>query len=92
MIGMGTASSPPAGPEATKAAIVEAIKAGYRHFDTASIYRTEQPLGEAIAESLLLGLIKSRDELYITSKLWCTSAEKDLVIPAIKTSLGYFIC
>ncbi|XVF02972.1 hypothetical protein REPUB_Repub04eG0220300 [Reevesia pubescens] len=87
VIGMGTSSFPPAGHEATKAAIIEAIKAGYRHFDTAFVYRTEQPLGEAIAEALRLGLIKSRDELYISSKLWCSSAEKDHIIPAIKTSL-----
>ena len=87
VIGMGTSSFPPAGPEATKAAIIEAIKAGYRHFDTAFMYKTEQPLGEAIAEALRLGLIKSRDELYISSKLWCSSAEKDLIVPAIKMSL-----
>lgn len=92
VIGMGTSSSPPAGPEATKAAIMEAIKAGYRHFDTASLYNSEQPLGEAIAEALHLGLIKSRDELYISSKLWCTSANKDLVVPAIRTSLRYNLC
>ncbi|XVF43479.1 hypothetical protein PTKIN_Ptkin02bG0043300 [Pterospermum kingtungense] len=86
VIGMGTSSSPLV-PEAIKAAIIEAIKAGYRHFDTASLYGTEQPLGEAIAEALRLGLISSRDELYISSKLWCTSGEKDLVLPAIQMSL-----
>ncbi|XP_022734249.1 D-galacturonate reductase-like [Durio zibethinus] len=87
VIGMGTSSSPPVAPETTKAAIIEAIKAGYRHFDTAFAYRTEQPLGEAIAEALHLGLIKSRDELFITSKLWSSFAEKDLILPAIKMSL-----
>ncbi|XVE74577.1 hypothetical protein DITRI_Ditri12bG0028400 [Diplodiscus trichospermus] len=87
VIGMGTVSSPPIAPEATKAAIIEAIKAGYRHFDTAFAYQTEQPLGEAIAEALHLGLIKTRDELFITSKLWSSFAEKDLVVPAIKMSL-----
>ncbi|XWS34383.1 hypothetical protein CRYUN_Cryun21dG0034300 [Craigia yunnanensis] len=87
VIGMGTSSYPPVGPETTKAAIIEAIKAGYRHFDTALVYRTEQPLGEAVTEALRLGLIKSRDELYISSKLWCSSTEKDLIVPAIKMSL-----
>ncbi|XP_021300545.1 D-galacturonate reductase-like [Herrania umbratica] len=87
VIGMGTSSSPPVAPETTKAAIIEAIKAGYRHFDTAFAYRTEQPLGEAIAEALRLGLIKSRDELFITSKLWSSFAEKDLIVPSIRMSL-----
>ncbi|XWS34385.1 hypothetical protein CRYUN_Cryun21dG0034500 [Craigia yunnanensis] len=86
-IGMGTAAYPPADAKTIKSAILESIKAGYRHFDTAFIYGSEQPLGEAIAEALSTGLIKSRDELFITSKLWCTFAEQDLVIPGIKMSL-----
>ncbi|KAL1113007.1 hypothetical protein V6Z11_D02G162800 [Gossypium hirsutum] len=87
VIGMGTASYPPVDAGTLKSAIVEAIRAGYRHFDTAFIYGSEQPLGAAIAEALNIGLIKSRNELFITSKLWCTYAEPDLVIPAIKMSL-----
>ncbi|KAG2707627.1 hypothetical protein I3843_05G143800 [Carya illinoinensis] len=87
VMGMGTSSYPPADPETAKAAIIEAIKAGYRHFDTAFVYGSEQPLGEAIAEALRLGLVKSRDELFITTKLWAASAERDLVVPAIKMSL-----
>ncbi|KAI3516862.1 hypothetical protein L1887_15969 [Cichorium endivia] len=67
--------------------IIEAIKLGYRHFDTAAIYGTEKPLGEAIREALRLGLIKSRSELFITTKLWCTSADRHLVLPAINHSL-----
>ncbi|PPS18462.1 hypothetical protein GOBAR_AA02120 [Gossypium barbadense] len=77
-IGMGTASYPPVDAGTLKSAIVEAISAGYRHFDTAFIYGSEQPIGAAIAEALNIGLIKSRNELFITSKLWCTYAEPDL--------------
>ena len=87
LIGMGTASYPPADAQTVKSAVLEAIKAGYRHFDTAFAYGSEQPLGEAIAEAFNVGLIKSRDELFITSKLWCSFADKDLVIPAIQMSL-----
>ncbi|KZV31386.1 NAD(P)-linked oxidoreductase superfamily protein [Dorcoceras hygrometricum] len=70
VLSMGTASYPPAGLEATKAAVLEAIKVGYRHFDTAFAYGSEKPVGEAIAEALRLGLIQSRDELFVTTKLW----------------------
>ncbi|KAM5558283.1 D-galacturonate reductase [Rosa sericea] len=87
IIGMGTSSYPRADPETAKAAILEAIRAGYRHFDTAFAYGSEQDLGEAIAEALRLGLINSRDELFITTKLWASFAEKDLVLPSIKASL-----
>ncbi|KAJ9554344.1 hypothetical protein OSB04_018389 [Centaurea solstitialis] len=86
VIGMGTATMS-AGRDEVKAAVVEAIKVGYRHFDTAAFYRTEKPVGEAIAEALRLGLIKSRDELFITTKLWCNSTERHLVSPALKESL-----
>ncbi|XP_059649752.1 D-galacturonate reductase-like [Cornus florida] len=87
VIGMGTSSYPPVDPETTKAAVIEAIKAGYRHFDTAFTYGSEKPLGEAVAEALRLGLVKSRDELFITTKLFSTFAERDLVVPNIKMSL-----
>ncbi|XP_027099484.2 D-galacturonate reductase-like [Coffea arabica] len=87
VIGMGTSSFPPADLETTKTAIIEAIKAGYRHFDTAFTYGSEKPLGEAIAEALTLGLIMSRDELFITTKLWSSSAERDQIVPACKMSL-----
>ncbi|KAK9008130.1 hypothetical protein V6N11_075032 [Hibiscus sabdariffa] len=59
----------------------------YRHFDTASLYGSEPVLGEAIIEALSLGFIKSRNELFITSKLWSTHGYGDLVLPALKTSL-----
>ncbi|KAF2301707.1 hypothetical protein GH714_028735 [Hevea brasiliensis] len=74
VIGMGTAADP--FDEATmKTAVLEAIKIGYRHFDTSPLYRSEKAVGEAIAEALTLGLIGSRDELFITSKLWTLQLE-----------------
>lgn len=72
---------------AMKSAVLEAIKLGYRHFDTASLYGTERALGEAIAEALKLGLVASREELFITTKLWCSDAHRDLVVRALKKSL-----
>lgn len=87
VIGMGTAASPFAGSETTKQAILEAFKLGYRHLDTATLYQTEEFVGDAIAEALSLGILKSRDELFITSKLWCSDAHPDLVLPALQKSL-----
>ncbi|KAM6567542.1 hypothetical protein CsatA_026670 [Cannabis sativa] len=87
VIGFGTATFPFARSETTKEAIVEAIKLGYRHFDTAAVYQTEQPLGDAISEAISLGLIKSRAQLFVTSKLWCTQSHHHLVLPAITKTL-----
>ncbi|KAG4157080.1 hypothetical protein ERO13_D02G039550v2 [Gossypium hirsutum] len=44
-------------------------------------------LKETIIEAIKLGLIKSRDELFITSKLWCSDAHRDLVLPALHKTL-----
>ena len=89
VIGMGTAQSqvPPPSHQQLVSVFITAIEVGYRHFDTAPLYETEAPLGEAIAEVLHRGLIKNRDELFITSKLWSSDAHPGLVVPALKNSL-----
>lgn len=89
VIGMGTAvDRRNHDPAAIKEAILEAVKAGYRHFDTAGLYKSEPYLGEALAEAMRTGLV-SRDELFVTTKLWSASAHPGLVIPALKNSLQY---
>ncbi len=45
--------------------ILNAIEAGYRHFDTAAIYHSERSIAEAIKQSGI-----ERDEFFITSKVW----------------------
>ena len=87
VIGLGTAAIPLPPHEALIPIFIDAFEAGYRHFDTAASYATEEPLGQAVAKALELGLIKSRDEVFITSKLWCNNAHHDLVLPALKTTL-----
>ena len=85
-IGMGTAGFPVV-PETVRDAVLAAVELGYRHFDTASMYGTEQPLGEALAEALRRGLVASREEVFVTSKLWCTQCQPHLVLPSLKESL-----
>jgi 2,5-diketo-D-gluconate reductase A len=51
-------------PEATADVVAEALEVGYRHIDTAQMYRNERGVGEAIAASGL-----ARDEVWVTSKL-----------------------
>ncbi|OWM62658.1 hypothetical protein CDL15_Pgr019952 [Punica granatum] len=84
-LGTGAASLPP--PQALTAILIEAIEMGYRHFDTAAVYGSEECLGRAVAEALERRLIRSRDEVFITSKLWCNNADPDLVLPALKETL-----
>ena len=87
VIAMGTASNPPPSPESFRSAILDAVTVGYRHFDTASMYLTEQPLSAAIEEAIQLGLVAGREELFVTTKLWLTDAHKGRVVPGLRESL-----
>jgi len=49
----------------TRKSVLEALKVGYRHIDTAKIYGNEADVGEAIRESGL-----KRDEVFVTTKVW----------------------
>ncbi|XP_047066561.1 deoxymugineic acid synthase 1-D-like [Lolium rigidum] len=85
-IGMGTAKFPVV-HETTRDAVLAAVEVGFRHFDTASLYGTELPLGDAIVEAVRRGLVASREEVFITSKLWCTQCHPHLVLPSLRESL-----
>ncbi|KAJ0987299.1 hypothetical protein J5N97_005655 [Dioscorea zingiberensis] len=87
VVGLGTAGFSTVTAEAFQAAMLNAIGLGYRHFDTAFFYGSELPLGEAIAEALRRGLIQSRAELFITSKVWCTENYRDRILPSLQQSL-----
>jgi 2,5-diketo-D-gluconate reductase A len=51
-------------PAETADAVIEALRVGYRHIDTAQMYRNETEVGEALGASGL-----DRSEVYLTSKL-----------------------
>ncbi|KAI0084600.1 Aldo/keto reductase [Irpex rosettiformis] len=51
-----------------------ALKNGYRHLDTASVYRNEEEVGKAIRESGI-----PRSEIFLTTKLWNTDHNKALI-------------
>ena len=63
--------------------ISDAIKAGYRFFDTASVYETEVVLGKAIKDSGI-----PREEFFIQSKAWIDEMGHDGVMAAIDRTLA----
>ncbi|MGI9527856.1 MAG: aldo/keto reductase [Weeksellaceae bacterium] len=69
-------------------AIISAIKLGYRHFDCAHIYQNEDEVGKAIKDAIDQNLV-SREDLWITSKLWNNSHNKEEVEPALKKTLEH---
>ena len=82
-LGLGTWLSEPG---EVYSAVKTAIKEGYRHIDCASIYGNEKEVGRALKECMADGTVK-RNEMWITSKLWCNMHAKADVLPAIKQSL-----
>lgn len=81
VIGLGVFRNP-AG-ETTRNAVHCALRAGYRHIDTAKIYANEQDVGKAIAESDV-----PREEIFVTTKLWNTDHGYKATLKACDESLS----
>ena len=62
--------------------VLEALKAGYRHIDTATIYKNEESVGRAIQDSGI-----TREEIFVTSKLWNTNHNYEQARQAFEESL-----
>ncbi len=79
-IGFGVFMIPNDGP--TYEAVLEALKAGYRHIDTATAYFNEEDVGKAIKDSKI-----PREEIFITSKLWLSQYGYENAKKGIERSL-----
>ena len=67
-------------------AVHEALKAGYTHIDCAPIYKNEPEIGEAFTAAFNSGVI-SREDLWVTSKLWNNAHAPRHVRPALERTL-----
>ncbi|MFL1895260.1 aldo/keto reductase [Aquimarina sp. 2-A2] len=83
IVGLGTFRS---APNEVYNAVLSAIKIGYRHIDCAAAYGNEKEVGNAITEAIKQGLV-TREELWVTSKLWNASHGEDNVISALNRTL-----
>lgn len=81
-VGFGVFMIPNDGP--TYNATLAALKAGYRHIDTAAGYMNESDVGKAIKDSGI-----DRKEIFITSKLWLQDYGYENAKKGIETSLKY---
>src|SRR6201996_1256515 len=67
----------------TCARIVEqAVRLGYRHFDTAQIYENEREVGEGLRSSGI-----KRDDVFVTTKVWTTHFAPNELERSAKESL-----
>jgi alcohol dehydrogenase (NADP+) len=83
-VGFGTLI---AEPSVTLSATGDALDAGFRHFDCAERYRNEREIGEALRSRFNAGTV-SRQDLFMTTKLWNTNHRPERVQPAFEASLG----
>ena len=83
-IGLGTWKIP---DEKLPTLIPESVEIGYRHFDCACDYGNEVSVGEGLKNAIDGGLV-SRDDLWITSKLWNTYHRREHVRAACERSLN----
>ncbi|CAO2838253.1 unnamed protein product [Amaranthus hypochondriacus] len=82
-IGLGTWK---ASPGDVGRAVIHAVKAGYRHIDCASVYGNEREVGDALKELFVSNVVK-REQLWITSKLWCSDHAPEDVSKALTKTL-----
>lgn len=83
-LGLGTWR---AEPSAVAKVVRQALELGYRHIDAAAIYGNEAEIGEALEQAFADGVVR-REELWITSKLWCDCHAPEDVRPALERTLA----
>lgn len=69
-------------PAELSTAVECALDCGYRHFDTAKVYKNEASLGEVLAKSGV-----PREELYLTTKCWLSDFSKTKTRETFESSL-----
>ena len=62
--------------------VLDAIKCGYRHFDTASLYGSEKSVGLGIKNSGI-----AREEFFVTTKVWKDDLEPNKIKESFERSL-----
>ncbi len=77
-VGLGVWQTP---PKATEEAVSAALKAGYRHIDTAAGYGNEVEVGRAVAKSGI-----PREEIFLVTKLWNANQGYERTMAAFEQS------
>ncbi|XP_060228934.1 prostaglandin-E(2) 9-reductase-like isoform X2 [Meriones unguiculatus] len=63
-----------------------AIDTGFRHIDSAYVYPNEKEIGQAIRSKIADGVVR-REDIFLTTKLWCTFHRPELVDIGLERSL-----
>ena len=85
VIGLGTFGSDHVSGAEIAAAVLDAARIGYRHFDCAAVYGNEAQIGDAFTS--IWKTLAPREDFWITSKLWNDKHAAKDVVPSCKQSL-----
>ncbi|MBX9707992.1 MAG: aldo/keto reductase [Caulobacteraceae bacterium] len=78
LLGFGTWQLEPAD---ARRMVAEALRIGYRHIDTAWIYKNEAAVGDGIRDSGV-----PRDQIWLTTKIWVAHFERDALLAQAEES------
>jgi diketogulonate reductase-like aldo/keto reductase len=74
-------------PEDTAGSVYTALKDGYRMIDTANAYGNEVEVGQGLARAIEEGIV-TREEVFLSTKLWPTLYENDQAVDQTLERLG----
>lgn len=66
-------------PDDARRMVREALRIGYRHIDTAWIYRNEAAVGAGIRDAVDEGLVR-REDVWLTTKIWVDHFKRDALL------------
>ena len=66
-------------PDDARRMVAEALRIGYRHIDTAWIYKNEKAVGDGIADAVAEGIV-TRDDIFVTTKIWVEHFHRDALL------------
>lgn len=78
-------------PDDARRMVAEALRIGYRHVDTAWIYRNEKAVGDGIRDAVEAGHV-AREDVWLTTKIWVDHFERDALLKQAEesaASLGF---
>ncbi|KAG2499444.1 hypothetical protein HYH03_002391 [Edaphochlamys debaryana] len=80
-VGLGVYRSAPG--QETYAAVLGALRLGYRHIDTAQVYGNEADVGRAVRDSGV-----PREEVFVTTKVWRDAFGFEHALASVRSSLA----
>lgn len=78
-------------PDDARRMVAEALRIGYRHIDTAWIYRNEKAVGDGIRDAVEAGHV-ARADVWLTTKIWVDHFHRDALLKQAEesaASLGF---